>query len=51
MVVEQDKNASRKAKNILIELSNGYTILIHMKMTGHIMFGKIPLWSKGASHW
>ncbi|MCF7865768.1 MAG: bifunctional DNA-formamidopyrimidine glycosylase/DNA-(apurinic or apyrimidinic site) lyase [Candidatus Pacebacteria bacterium] len=34
------KKASRKAKNILIELSNGYTILIHMKMTGHVMYGK-----------
>lgn len=33
------KKASRKAKNILIELSNGYTILIHMKMTGHVMYG------------
>ena len=34
------KKASRKAKNILIELSNEYTILIHMKMTGHVMYGK-----------
>lgn len=33
------KKASRKAKNILIELSNEYTILIHMKMTGHLMYG------------
>jgi formamidopyrimidine-DNA glycosylase len=34
------KKASRKAKNILIGLSNGHTILIHMKMTGHVMYGK-----------
>lgn len=31
--------ASRRAKNILIHLSSGATILIHMKMTGHIMHG------------
>jgi formamidopyrimidine-DNA glycosylase len=31
--------ATRRAKNILIRLSNGSTILIHMKMTGHIMYG------------
>jgi formamidopyrimidine-DNA glycosylase len=30
----------RRAKNILIHLNNGYTILIHMKMTGHVMVGK-----------
>jgi formamidopyrimidine-DNA glycosylase len=33
-------SASRRAKNILIQLSNKTTILIHMKMTGHIMYGK-----------
>ncbi len=33
-------SAERRAKNILINLSNGKTILIHMKMTGHIMYGK-----------
>ncbi len=30
----------RRGKNILIELEGGKTILIHMKMTGHLMFGK-----------
>jgi formamidopyrimidine-DNA glycosylase len=34
------KGARRRAKNILIDLSNGETILIHMKMTGHLMYGK-----------
>lgn len=37
--------ATRRAKNILIHLSNGKTILIHMKMTGHVMHGtykKLP---------
>ncbi|MEN9881495.1 MAG: hypothetical protein RLZZ308_678 [Candidatus Parcubacteria bacterium] len=30
----------RRAKHILIDLENGFTILIHMKMTGHLMCGK-----------
>lgn len=30
----------RRAKHILIDLENGFTIIIHMKMTGHLMFGK-----------
>ncbi len=33
------KNVTRRAKNILIHLSNDFTILIHMKMTGHVMYG------------
>ena len=32
-------NVTRRAKNVLIHLSNSFTILIHMKMTGHIMYG------------
>lgn len=32
--------AHRRAKNVLIDLSNGYTILVHMKMTGHLLYGK-----------
>ncbi len=32
--------AERRAKNILIHLNNSYTILVHMKMTGHMMYGK-----------
>ena len=31
--------AERRGKNILIKLSGGKTLLIHMKMTGHIMYG------------
>jgi formamidopyrimidine-DNA glycosylase len=31
--------AKRRAKNILISLSNNETVLIHMKMTGHLMYG------------
>ncbi|MDQ5929141.1 MAG: formamidopyrimidine-DNA glycosylase [Bacteroidota bacterium] len=33
-------DAERRAKNILIHLQNGYTILIHLKMTGHLMIGQ-----------
>ena len=33
-------DAERRAKNILIHLTNGYTILIHLKMTGHLMVGQ-----------
>ena len=32
--------AERRAKNILIHLTHDKTILIHMKMTGHLMYGK-----------
>ncbi len=29
----------RRAKHILIDLENGFTVIIHMKMTGHLMYG------------
>ncbi|MFA4975558.1 MAG: DNA-formamidopyrimidine glycosylase [Candidatus Paceibacterota bacterium] len=32
------KSVERRAKNILINLSNSKTILVHMKMTGHLLF-------------
>ncbi len=32
--------AQRRAKNIIINLDNGISVLIHMKMTGHVMYGK-----------
>ena len=32
-------SVERRAKNILINLSGGITILVHMKMTGHILYG------------
>jgi formamidopyrimidine-DNA glycosylase len=34
------KSAERQGKNVLIHLSNNQTILAHMKMTGHFMYGK-----------
>lgn len=30
----------RRAKNVLIDISGDKTIIIHMKMTGHLLFGK-----------
>ncbi len=33
-------NVTRRAKYILIHLDNGFTLIIHMKMTGHLMYGK-----------
>lgn len=30
----------RRAKNIIIDLSGGYSLLIHQKMTGHLLYGK-----------
>lgn len=32
-------SVTRRAKNILIHLSNKETILVHMKMTGHLLYG------------
>lgn len=32
----------RRAKNILINLSSNKTILVHMKMTGYLFYGKNP---------
>lgn len=32
-------DVERRGKNILIHLDNGQTVLIHMKMTGHLLFG------------
>jgi len=33
----------RRGKNILIDLSNNKTLLIHQKMTGHLLFGEWQL--------
>lgn len=35
-------SAERRAKNILINLSGSKTILVHMKMTGYLFYGKDP---------
>ncbi|MEK7186995.1 MAG: DNA-formamidopyrimidine glycosylase [Patescibacteria group bacterium] len=33
--------AERRAKNVLLHLSGGITILVHMKMTGHFVYNRI----------
>src|SRR3989344_5871063 len=33
-------SVERRAKNILINISGGRTILIHLKMTGHLLYGE-----------
>jgi len=33
------ESVSRRGKNVLIHLSNNTTILVHMKMTGHLLYG------------
>lgn len=32
-------DVKRRAKYILVNLENGFTIIVHMKMTGHLMYG------------
>lgn len=41
-------SVDRRAKNILINLSGGLTILVHMKMTGHLLYGKYRFEGKAA---
>lgn len=36
-------SVERRAKNILINLDNAKTILIHMKMTGHLLYGEYEI--------
>lgn len=38
-LVSKVMSVTRRAKHILINLENGFTIIIHMKMTGHLMYG------------
>jgi formamidopyrimidine-DNA glycosylase len=37
------KKIWRRAKNIIIDLSDGYSLLIHQKMTGHLLVGNWQL--------
>src|SRR3989338_10553206 len=41
-------SVERKGKNILIHLSNNSTLLVHQKMTGHLLYGK---WQKKGNIW
>lgn len=40
VIGQQIKGTRRVGKNVLIVLDNDETILIHMKMTGHLLYGK-----------
>ena len=40
--------AWRRAKNVIINLSEGYSLLVHQKMTGHLFYGK---WQKREGKW
>lgn len=42
------KKVWRRAKNIIIELSDDKILLIHQKMTGHLLYGK---WRKQGKKW
>ncbi|HEY4508799.1 MAG TPA: bifunctional DNA-formamidopyrimidine glycosylase/DNA-(apurinic or apyrimidinic site) lyase [Candidatus Paceibacterota bacterium] len=46
VIGERFLNAERRGKNILIHLSSSRTILIHMKMTGHLLYGTYKRISK-----
>lgn len=39
IIGEKVTTVERRGKNILIHLTHGKTILIHMKMTGHLLYG------------
>lgn len=38
----------RRAKNVILDLSDGHSLLIHMKMTGHLLVGR---WKLGKGEW
>ncbi|MDO8575446.1 MAG: bifunctional DNA-formamidopyrimidine glycosylase/DNA-(apurinic or apyrimidinic site) lyase [bacterium] len=40
-------DAERRAKYILIRLDNGFSILAHLKMTGHFLYGKYEFQKSG----
>ncbi len=50
IIGERIVKVERRAKNILIHLSNGYTVLIHLKMTGHLLYGKY-IFNKKENKW
>jgi formamidopyrimidine-DNA glycosylase len=48
IIGETIKEVSRRGKNIIFDLSQGKVLLIHQKMTGHLLLGK---WEKSGSGW
>lgn len=47
VIGENFVGAERRGKNVLIHLTHGKTILVHMKMTGHFLYGKYKFDGKG----
>lgn len=50
IIGEKVINVKRRAKNILINTSGGHTILVHLKMTGHLLYGKY-IFNKKEKSW
>ncbi len=50
VIGEKVINVERRAKNILINISENHTILIHLKMTGHLLYGKY-IFDKKENKW
>ncbi len=48
VINEKILKIERIGKNILISLSSNITLLVHQKMTGHLMYGK---WKLGVGGW
>src|SRR3990167_8296778 len=42
------KKIWRRAKNIIFDLSDGYSLLVHQKMTGHLLVGN---WAMDNGQW
>lgn len=42
------QNVWRRGKNIIFELSNGYSLLVHQKLTGHLLIGR---WNLESGIW
>ncbi len=42
------KNIWRRGKNIIFDLSGGYSLLVHQKMTGHLLYGS---WEQNSGKW
>ena len=38
----------RRGKNIIFDLSGGLSLLLHQKLTGHLLYGK---WEMGKGEW
>ena len=52
LIGKKFESVSRQAKNVLMHLTDGLTLRVHMKMTGHLMYGEWEEMPKGVKpHW